>query len=86
MHTLITLLALVAGTRVAFASVYPTAPVANTAFTAGQPQTIRWIDDGNPPSLDKWDKLRIELCGNGDVSARLAPVNSLRLTTAWSST
>jgi len=35
----------------AFANVFVTAPVATTDFTAGQPCTVSWQDDGQQPTL-----------------------------------
>ncbi|KAI0049772.1 hypothetical protein FA95DRAFT_1488550 [Auriscalpium vulgare] len=74
MPTLSLIAALVACASVARASLYPTQPVANTVFEAGRTVTIKWMDDGKDPTLDKLHQLSIELLGKGDtVIGKIAP-------------
>ncbi|KAI0064773.1 hypothetical protein BV25DRAFT_1799959 [Artomyces pyxidatus] len=56
----------VAGATYAWASLYPTQPVANTVLAAGRIVTVEWMDDGKSPALGDLPHLRLELLGHGD--------------------
>jgi len=56
----------------AFASVFPTAPVENTSWSAGKEQTITWQDDSNSPSAADFGPARVGIyAGNRDQQTML---------------
>lgn len=50
------------------ASLYPTQPVADTIFRAGQSVALSWIDMGSSPSIEDTGKMDIKLYVANDVS------------------
>lgn len=52
-------------------SLYPTKPIADTTYTAGQPAEVTWIDDGQKPLLNESIGFRIDLyAGNKVVTSK----------------
>jgi len=60
-------LAIAAGSLLSQVSalIYTTAPVATTSWTANQPATVEWADDGNTPTLATIGACSIDLCTGG---------------------
>jgi uncharacterized transporter YbjL len=62
---------------VTFATVFVTNPVASTTLTGGQPATITWEDDGNPPTLAEFGSSMISIySGNAQQQTSLKLLNN----------
>lgn len=48
-------------------SLYPTKPVADTMYTAGQPAEVTWIDDGQKPLVNETIGFKIDLYAGNKV-------------------
>jgi len=64
-------------TSAAFATVFVTAPVASTTYTAGQSAVVQWQDDGNTPSLASFGPAMISIyAGNAEQQTSLQLLNA----------
>jgi len=50
------------------ASLYPTKPVANTTYIAGQAAHVTWVEDGTLPLLASLGRMKIDLFAGNNVS------------------
>ena len=53
--------------RPALAFLYPTSPIADTVYDAGEAASVEWIDDGKTPYLQDMTITRIDLYRDDDV-------------------
>lgn len=61
----------------AFANVFITSPVASTTFTAGQPCTVTWQDDGQQPTLQAFGPAIVSIyAGNSQQQTLLQTITS----------
>ena len=51
------------------ASLYPTKPIANTTYIAGQAALVTWIEDGAKPFLASLGRMKIDLYAGHNVSS-----------------
>ena len=51
------------------ASLYPTKPIANTTYIAGQAALVTWVEDGVKPVLASLGRMRIDLYAGRNVSS-----------------
>jgi hypothetical protein len=60
----------------AFATVFVTAPIASTTYTAGQSAVVQWQDDGNTPNLTAFGPAMISIyAGNAEQQTSLQLLN-----------
>ena len=52
----------------ALGNIYGTSPVADTVWTAGRSETVKWMDDKTHPKLSKLGPVDVELYTGDDVS------------------
>ena len=50
------------------ASLYPTKPITNTTYIAGQAALVTWVEDGIKPLLASLGRMRIDLYAGNNVS------------------
>ncbi|KAI0301339.1 hypothetical protein BC826DRAFT_988825 [Russula brevipes] len=62
MFSSLLLLSLAAVAPLAYATVAINQPVSSTVWTAGQPQSVTWIDSGTSPTLQQFGNASFELC------------------------
>jgi hypothetical protein len=61
----------------AFATVFVTAPIATTTYTAGQSAVVQWQDDGNAPTLAAFGPSMISIyVGNAQQQTSLQTLNA----------
>jgi hypothetical protein len=58
------------------ASLYPTKPIANTTYIAGQAALVTWVEDGIQPLLANLGRLRIDLYAGHNVSLATRTLNN----------
>lgn len=58
-------------TKPVLASLYPTYPIADTTWSGGREEYVKWVDDGSSPTLNDTGRLDIELYLNNKASALL---------------
>ena len=51
------------------ASLYPTKPIANTTYIAGQAALVTWVEDGVKPLLASLGRMKIDLYAGHNVSS-----------------
>jgi len=70
-------LVVLAFSSAAFATVFVTAPIASTTYTAGQSAVVKWQDDGNTPTLASFGPSMISIyAGNAQQQTSLQLLNS----------
>jgi hypothetical protein len=50
------------------AALFPTKPISNTTYIAGQAALVTWIEDGTAPLLASLGKMKIDLYAGSNVS------------------
>ena len=63
------LLFLLMKTTLTEASLYPTKPIANTTYIAGQAALVTWVEDGVKPLLASLGRMKIDLYAGHNVSS-----------------
>ncbi|KAF8800064.1 hypothetical protein BYT27DRAFT_7149036 [Phlegmacium glaucopus] len=65
------------------ASLYPTKPIANTTYIAGQAAKVTWVEDGTRPLLSRVGKMKIDLfaANNTFLAALAKDIDPLALST-----
>ena len=51
------------------ASLYPTKPISNTTYIAGQAALVTWVEDGVEPHISSLGRMTIDLYAGRNVSS-----------------